>query len=281
MNGQNYIVSIIIVTYNSLPSLSNSLSSLQKADTIDDCELIVIDNNSSDESVKTVKEYFPNAHIIQNKENIGFARACNQGASQAIGEFLLFYNPDLEIDKSAIASLIDFFQQNQQAGAVAGRMRFPDGSFQATCRKFPDMTNIFLSRGSMFSKFISTEKTYTLPDYETATEVDAVAGTFLAVRRSVFEEVSGFDERFFMYMEDTDFSLRVRQAGYKNYFLPQAGGVHLWGKGSSSGYVIRSYYHHLSVWKYYLKHFPGGFSIISLPILLCINFFLSIFLPKR
>lgn len=273
-------LSLIIVTFNSLPSLEKSLLSLQQSQH-QHFELIVVDNNSTDNSLQTVSNLFPNAIFIKNEENVGFAKACNQGAKNANGDILLFYNPDLEIDSTSLQAVVDFIQSTPDAGAVSGRMRFPDGTFQATCRKFPDMTNIFLSRGSALSKIISTTNSYTLPDFENITKVDAVAGTFMAVRKNLFEKVGMFDQRFFMYMEDTDFSYRINQLGYNNYFLPQAGGVHLWGKGSSGGKVIRSYYHHISVWKYFLKHFPGGFSILFLPLVLIFNFCITILIPKK
>ncbi len=273
-------LSIIIITFNSLPSLEPSLVSLTNS-SFQNFELIVVDNNSTDSSIETALTYFPQASVIKNKYNAGFAKACNIGAKQANGDILLFFNPDLEADENALDEIVTFIQETPDAGAVSGRMRFPDGSFQATSRKFPDMTNIFLSRGSALSKIISTNKTYTLPDYDVVTKVDAVAGTCMAVKRNMFEQVGMFDERFFMYMEDTDLSYRLSLLGLSNYFLPQAGGVHLWGKGSSGGRIIRSWYHHLSVWKYFLKHFPGGFSILFLPFILTMNFIISIFLPKR
>lgn len=273
-------LSIILITFNSLPALEQSLISLTKSQN-QSFELIVVDNNSIDNSVDTVLSFFPNAQIIKNRHNLGFAKACNIGAKNANSDILLFYNPDLEVDTDSLGNIIDFMNNTENVGAVSGRMRFPDDSFQATCRKFPDMTNIFLSRGSALSKIIRTNKSYTLPDFENITVVDAVAGTFMAVRKERFKQVGMFDERFFMYMEDTDLSYRLNQHGYKNYYLPQAGGVHLWGKGSSGGNTIRSYYHHLSVWKYFLKHFPVGFSILFLPIILIGNFILSILLPKR
>ncbi len=273
-------LSIILVTFNSLPALKQSLISLTKS-LNQNFELIVVDNNSTDNSVETVIAFFPQAKIIKNNYNAGFAKACNLGVKHANGEICLFYNPDLEIDTDSLGNLIEFMHKTENVGAVSGRMRFPDDSFQSTCRHFPNTTNIFLSRGSALSKLIPTEKLYTLPDYEAVTKVDAVAGTFMAVKKDRFLQVGMFDERFFMYMEDTDLSYRLNLLGYSNYFLPQAGGIHLWGKGSSGGHIIRSYHHHLSVWKYFLKHFSGGFSILFLPIVLFGNFVLSILLPKR
>ena len=145
-------LSIILVTFNSLPALEQSLISLTKS-LNKNFELIVVDNNSTDNSVETVLAYFPHARIIKNNYNAGFAKACNLGVKNANGELCLFYNPDLEIDIDSLDNLIDFMHKTENVGAVSGRMRFPDDSFQATCRNFPDTTNIFLSRGSALSNF--------------------------------------------------------------------------------------------------------------------------------
>ena len=212
---------------------------------------------------------------------VGFSKACNIGAEAAECEILLFYNPDLEVDDDSIGNLIRFMESRNNIGVVSGRMRFADNSFQSTCRNFPNMTNIFLSRGSVISKILPTIKIYTLPDFTETTEVDAVAGTFMAISKNTFRQVGMFDERFFMYMEDTDLSYRLKLMGCQNYYLPEAGGIHLWGKGSTGGRVLRNYYHHLSVWKYFLKHFSGGFSILFLPIMLIGNFIISIVVPKK
>ena len=275
------VFSIILVTFNSENSIVQSLQALKSADLFELCETIIVDNASTDDSLERAISVIPDVKIIQQNYNAGFAKACNRGALESSGRYLLFYNPDLEIDRDALVQLQEFLEKEQNAGAVSGRMRFPDGSFQATCRKFPNMQNIFISRGSFLSRFLSKTEIYTLPDYDEITEVDAVAGTMLAVSREKFMQVKMFDERFFMYMEDSDLSYKLHLSGFKNFFLPKAGGVHLWGKGSKAGHIKRAYYHHLSVWKYYLKHFPGGFSIIFLPFVLLGNFLLSILIPKR
>jgi GT2 family glycosyltransferase len=116
---------------------------------------------------------------------------------------------------------------------------------------------------------------YTLDDSATPMEVEAVAATLVVVRRELFDQLGGFDERFFMYMEDTDLSYRAHKAGYHNVFLPMAGAVHQWAKGSEAGRVRRLYYHHRSVWKYFGKHFPGVASMIMLAPMLFVNFLLT------
>lgn len=274
-------VSIIIVTCNSLPSVSDSLESLEAAVKNIDCELIVVDNASADGSAGVVRENFGHATVIQNGRNVGFAAACNIGADRASGEYLLFHNPDLQIDADAISNLLNAYAKREKVGAVAGRMRFPDGSFQPTCRNFPTLRNMFFSRGSALSRLVPRGEVYTLPDCEETTEVPAVAGTFMMTKAHLFRSMGGFDRRFFMYMEDTDLCLRLARAGYRNYFVPSAGGVHLWGKGSQAGRFRRSCHHHLSVWKYFLKHHPNGFSLFVLPMVLLVNLVLRALLPKE
>lgn len=240
----------------------------------------MVDNGSDDGSVDCVNEHFPGAHVIRNKRNEGFASACNQAAWTATGEFLLFHNPDVQLDGGAMDSLIELFRERGNVGAASGRMRFRDGSFQATCRNFPTLRRLLFSRGSVFSVFRENVGRYTLGDYGEVTEVPAVAGTMMMMRRDVFVSLDGFDERFFMYMEDTDLCLRLNRAGYRNYFVPGAGGIHLWGRGSRSGKVKRRWYHHMSVWKYFLKHFPNPVSLIILPVMLGLNLVLAMFVGE-
>jgi len=272
-------VSIIIVIHNSLPILEKSIRSVLVAAKSSVCRLIVVDNRSTDKSIDTVSTLAPEARIIRNESNRGFAAACNQAAAVSDSQYLLFVNPDLEVDPGAIDTLVAFSTEQENIGAVAGRLRYPDGRFQANCRKLPDRTNIFLSRGSMLSRLFSGGSPYTLGDTDEVCSVPAVAGTFMMIDRSVFLAVGGFDERFFMYMEDTDLCHRLNLSGLTNYFVPDAGAVHHWGCGSTAGRVKRSWMHHRSVWNYYLKHFPDGYSVVLLPLLLAANFLFRALIP--
>ncbi len=272
-------VSIIIVTHNSLPALDRCLASLKESLNGYGHEIITVDNKSTDGSLSAIKKHFPEAQIIKNEKNVGFASACNEGAEKASGEYLLFLNPDVTVDRNAIEQLIATIQTRKDAGAVAGRMRFPDGSFQATCRHLPRWGNMIFSRGSIFSKIIRDGNSYTLPDYETVTPVPAAAGTMMMIRKELFHEVGGFDKRFFMFMEDVDLCLRLNRMGRKNYFVPTAGGVHLWGHGSNAGKLRRNWHHHWAVWKYFRKHYPNIFTFFILPFVLFLNFVLVTVLP--
>lgn len=273
--------SVIIVVYNSLPFLKACLKALADRTGEIDWELVVVDNGSRDGSVEAVREQFPMATVIEQSRNIGFAAACDEGAKHATGEHLLFLNPDVMLDSGAIEAMQQALASTEKAGAVSARLRFPDGSFQASCRRWPTAGNLLFSRGSILSRLLGREGRYTLPDYDCVREVPACAGTAMMIDHSLFDRIGQFDRRFFMYMEDTDLCFRLGQSGYRNLFVPSAGGIHDWGKGSSAGWLQRSWYHHVSVWRYFLKHCPNGFSILLLPALLGMNFLLAAILPGR
>jgi len=246
-----------------------------------DWELIVIDNHSVDGSARAVREQFPNATVIEQFRNVGFAAACNEGAGLATGEHLLFLNPDVLLDSGAIETLQQVLTSTEKAGAVSPRLRFPDGSFQPTCRRLPTAGNLLFSRGSILSRLLRKEGKYTLPDQDSVCEVPACAGAVMMIDHSLFNLIDQFDRRYFMYMEDTDLCLRLGRSGYRNLFAPLAGGIHDWGKGSSVGQLRRKWYHHVSCWRYFLKHCPNGFSIVVLPALLLVNFLLAAILPGK
>ncbi len=274
-----HTLSIIIVTYNSLPALEGCLNSLAAARSGADCELIVVDNGSTDSSLATVHDYFPDAVIIKNISNLGFAVACNIAAQTSRGEMLCFLNPDVLVDPDALRNCAPLLRDRPQVGLVSARVRYADGRFQPTCRRFPQPNNILFSRGSALSGLLglrtSRSTVYTLPDYREVTVVPAASATFAVIRRALFLQLGGFDPRFFMYMEDTDLSLRLTQAGYQNLFAPSVGGVHLWWQGGKANIWRRQWYHHHSVWRYFLKHLPNGFTIMVLPFLLAGNYLVA------
>jgi GT2 family glycosyltransferase len=233
-------VSVIIVTYNSLPVFRDCLDHLRAAAVDMDCEIVVVDNNSSDHSASVARHVFDGAAVLTNNRNLGFATACNQGAAAARGDYLLFLNPDVLIDSDAIRLLKAAIKSTDKAGAVTGRLRFPDGVFQPNCRHFPTVSNLLFSRGSVLSRLLGRTSSYTLEDYGQLCRVPAVAGTMLMIRSELFRALGGFDERFFMYMEDTELCYRIDRAGYANYYVPEAGAVHLWAQGSKTGRMRRN-----------------------------------------
>ncbi|MCH7948558.1 MAG: hypothetical protein IIC66_12260, partial [candidate division Zixibacteria bacterium] len=122
--------------------------------------------------------------------------------------------------------------------------------------------------------FSKENSRYTLPDYGKITAVPAAAATLMMISKKLFKQIGRFDERYFMYMEDTDISKRLIMAGFKNYFVPSAGAVHDWGEGSQAGALKRSFYHHLSLYKYFCKHRQDWLARFVFPLPLLVNFIL-------
>ncbi len=265
-------ISVIIVTHNSEQYLASCVNSLSLSLRDSDYEVIVVDNASH--RLPSPAEFFPlrNVVLLANESNRGFAAAANQGATVATRDTLLFLNPDVLLDADAVKHLLRAWEVYPACGVAGARLRHDDGTFHATCRRLPTPGNILFSRGSMLGRLAGRIQMYTLGDFKTTTQVPAIAGTVMMIRRSTYEQMHGFDERFFMYMEDTDLCARLQQSGFVNVFVPDAGGVHHWGKGSTTGAFKRNWYHHRSVFSYFLKHYPNGFTVVLLPLFLIINF---------
>lgn len=286
MSNGDPSVSVIIVTHNSSEVIKRCLDYLIPAMSSVSCEVIVVDNCSSDGTLTLVKRQLPRATLLLNIDNVGFGRACNQAAVVARGSHLLFLNPDVTLDSDAIVSLLEACHESESVGLASGRLRFPDGQFQGTCRIFPTPKNLFFSRGSFLARMpLAPKKTarqgYTRPDYDETTIVPAVSATMVMIRKQLFERVGRFDERFFLFMEDTDISLRIERMGLVNLFVPEAGGVHDWGRGSKAGKLRRSFLHHKAVWQYMRKHFSSGIFVWFLPIMLLLNLIVTALLPDR
>jgi GT2 family glycosyltransferase len=267
--------SVIIVTHNSEAPLRNCLHRLNAASGGRPYELLIVDNASTDRSASLAREIAPQARIIVNRRNLGFAAGCNRGAAQAAGKYLLFLNPDVELDEGAINALMAVADRSPAAGVLAGRMRYPDGRFQATCRNFPTLSNILFSRGAGFLSVLDKGK-YTLPDSDSVMEVPAAAGTMMLIDAALFKRAGWFDERFFMFMEDTDLCYRLTRLGRVNFFVPSAEGVHRWGQGSAAGRFKRVWYQHWSVWKYFRKRRVRLPAAVGLFLLLLANYIRSL-----
>jgi GT2 family glycosyltransferase len=231
------LLSIIIVNYNVQYFIEQCLYSVQKAITGMNAEVIVIDNNSTDESVAYLQKNFSWIHLIRNKENSGYARANNQGLQAARGDYILFLNPDTILGEDCLASAIDILQQNNHAGALGIRMIDGTGRFLPESKRgFPSPQASFYKLSGLVkifprSRAIARYYMGWLPEQEN-NEVDVLSGAFMMVKKEVLEKTGGFDEQFFMYGEDIDLSFRVRQAGYKNYYLGKSSIIHFKGEST-------------------------------------------------
>ncbi|MBI5045178.1 MAG: glycosyltransferase family 2 protein [Candidatus Levybacteria bacterium] len=220
------MVSIIILSYNRSDLLKECLSSIYN-NVKNNFEVIVVDNASSDDSIEVVKKNFKKVKLIQNNENAGFAKGCNIGAKNATGEYLLFLNSDAELENDPLPALLKTFDENKDAGIVGGLLLNHDNTLQRSFGNFYFIKNIFilLFRGEK-GELERYKSSITL-------KTDWVSGGFMMVNKEVFQSVGGFNESYFMYIEDMDLCYRVKKIGKCVYVNPHAKVKHL-GQGSSN-----------------------------------------------
>ena len=261
------ITSIIIVSYNVRAFLEQALLSLREALKDYSHEIIVVDNASSDGTPVFLKRHFHDVLLIENSENLGFARANNIGMALSRGEFICLLNPDTIVQEDTFVALISFFKENHDAGMLGAKVLNPDGSLQLACRRsFPTpwvaLTKIIglarlFPRSTLFGKY-----NLTYLDPEQTAEVEAISGSFMLVRRSVVQQVGGFDEDFFMYGEDLDWCYRIRQAGWKIYYVPKTQIIHFKGESSKKSPFQQRRLFYEAMRLFVLKHFNKSSAVI-------------------
>ncbi len=263
-------ISVIIVNYNVKHFLEQCLHSVVKAARGIRAEIIVVDNDSDDNSIAYLAPKFPGVRFISNHENAGFARACNQGLAEASGKYILFLNPDTIIPEDCLQKCIGFIENHPDAGALGIKMLDGSGRFlRESKRSFPSpLTSLFklfgLSRLFPHSRLFSRYHLGHL-DKEKDHVVDVLAGAFMMMKKQVLELTGGFDEIFFMYGEDVDLSYRIQKTvnpetgrHFKNYYYSGSSIIHFKGestKRTSMNYV-RMFYNAMSI--FVRKHYGGG-----------------------
>lgn len=230
-------VSIVIVNWNTRDILRDCLISIAR-ETQQPHEVIVVDNASSDGSADLVRDEFPDVRLIANDANRGFAAANNQGLEIARGDNLLLLNPDTIILNGAIDTMLDWLAQHPDVGCVGCQVLEDEDTIQRTCFADPGPGNLALSefglrRLSPQNRFLSHAE-YGNWDRRSEREVDVVSGMFMLVPRRVFEAVGLLDEAFFVYSEEADWCRRIRDAGWRCVFAPEAQILHLDGGGKST-----------------------------------------------
>lgn len=263
-------LSIIIVNYNVKHFLEQCLYSVLKATAGMEAEIIVIDNNSSDNSIDYLQPRFACVRFQANSGNLGFAKACNQGVKEASGKYILFLNPDTIIPEDCFQKCIAFFESHPDAGALGIKMLDGSGQFlKESKRSFPSpLTSLFklfgLSRlfphSGIFSRYHLGHLDKTMDH-----AVDVLAGAFMMVRKEVLYETGGFDEIFFMYGEDVDLSYRIQKIidpvtgkNYKNYYFSGSSIIHFKGESTKRGSMnyVRMFYNAMSI--FVRKHYGGS-----------------------
>jgi GT2 family glycosyltransferase len=250
-------LSIILISYNTAKITADCIKSIYSSKDIQNIslEVIVLDNNSSDNSVHTIKalqKKYSTLKLIANKDNSGFSKGNNIAAKQAKGEYILFLNSDVLVLDDAIYSLLQFLKKNENKfHFVGGKLLNKDKSPQPSCGPFYTIPVIF---GALFLKGDYWGLTRYSPDQ--IQKVDWVSGACILTKKGYFEKVGMFDEGIFMYMEEIDLLYRARQLGFNTYFYNKAQFIHL-GSASSAGktYPILQVYNGFLY--FYNKHHKG------------------------
>jgi len=224
-------VSIVVVNYNTRDVTLECLRSIFDTAPVDCFEVIVVDNASEDGSAKVFSEQFPEAQLITRDQNIGFAQANNLAARRAKGEYLLLLNPDTVSLEGSIERLLSFARANPDAGIYGGRTQFSDGSLNPTsCWRRITLWSVFCQASGLSAAFRGSQ--WLNPEAmgkwqrDEVREVDIVTGCFLLIRRSLWRQLDGFDESFFVYGEEADLCLRAIALGAKPLVCPEAVVIH-------------------------------------------------------
>ncbi|MCX7098241.1 MAG: glycosyltransferase family 2 protein [Methylococcales bacterium] len=230
-------LSVFIVTYNSAPLLRSCLDSLY-AQTLQDFEIIVVDNASRDDSAALVKTGYPKVKLIASPTNLGFGNANNLALSQATGDYLVLLNPDAVLAPDALEHALQHIEATPDAGMGGGLLQGTQGEWQPSARVFPSLLNEALTLSGLANRYSQSrffgrfDRTWADP--KAAAAVDWVPGAFAIVRRSLIDQIGLFDERFFLYYEEVDLCKRIYQAGFKVYYWPDLVITHIGGASSET-----------------------------------------------
>lgn len=263
-------LSTIIVTWNSQDHIRPCLDSLFSQG--QELEVIAVDNGSQDSTLGILKAFGANIQVIANMQNMGFARAVNQGLKQASGDYILLLNPDTVMTPGALETMTGFLAENPDIWALGPQLLNPDGSVQPSCRQFPDPMIIFYEFTGL-SRLFPKSKTFGrwrmgYFDHLTPALVDQPMGACLMVRKKVLEEVGLLDEENFpMFFNEVDWCLRISRTGGKLYFLPQAKVYHHHGVSTSRAKKAMIISSHQSLARYFSKHYPNQFSTLLIRIM--------------
>lgn len=262
---KSVLLSICIVNYNTKDLLKECIMSILDNGGTVDHEIFVVDNHSQDNSVKMLKNRFPEVHLILNRENMGYARAVNQALVRCRGDYLLVLNSDTVIMPHCLEKTLNFMAADRAIGITGCKILSADRTLQHSCRSFPGILNFayesfYLS--ALFPRSRLLGKPFmTYLDYRENSEVDVVLGAFMMLRRELVAEIGLFDEQFFMYSEETDFCYRAKKGGWKVCFLPDAEIIHLGGSSTKAQSTDMFIELHKSHHRFIAKYHTTGYLI--------------------
>ena len=254
---------IIIVNWNTGGELRACLDSIVGAGRgpFDIDRVVVVDNASSDGSCDALAHPALRLHVIRNRENRGFAAACNQGAAGSRADYLLFLNPDTRLAPDSLSRPVAFMEEEtaRSVGICGVRLVDDRGDTTTSCARFPTLRTFFANASGLSRLRPRRWPSHlmTADECRETRDVDQVIGAFFLIRRHLFEVLGGFDQRFFVYFEEVDLSLRVRQRGYRSVLLADVTAYHRGGASSDQVRAVRLFYSLRSRLLYAFKHYSA------------------------
>lgn len=251
---------IVIVNWNTGPQLWECVLSIAQSQQIHFQlgQVIVVDNASTDDSLRPLAAIHMPLQIVRNRTNRGFAVACNQGASHGNAEYLLFLNPDIRLEPEALDSTVQWMQKSPTTGICGIQLVDDGGEISISCSRLPSAKLLaygILGLNSLFPH-IFPGQVMSEWDHRESRTVEQVMGAYFLIRRPVFSQLNGFDERFFVYFEEVDLSWRVLAAGWTSYYLATARAYHKGGGASEQVKARRLFYYWRSRILFGYKYYP-------------------------
>jgi len=263
-------LSIVIVNWNTKNLLLQCLTSIYGKIGEQGIEVFVVDNGSSDGSREVVQEEFPDVKLIQNEENLGFAVANNKALRLSKGKYLLLLNPDTQVKEGTVEKLVSFMEIHPDAGITGAQLLNSDGSKQNSIANFPSLATELLSK-SLLRRLFPKQFPGKERENPNPIEVESVIGACMMVKRDAMEQVGLLDEDYFLFLEETDWCLRMKKAGWKIYYVPQAEIVHLQGKSANLVRAKAKIEYYRSLYLFFEKH-RGAVQTLILKMLFFIRF---------
>jgi GT2 family glycosyltransferase len=268
MKNGDYLISAIIISYDGIDYIDDCISSLIESLTGTNYEIIDIDNGSQDGTVELIKSKYTEVRLIENKGNLGFARAVNQGLEIANGEYILILNQDTKIIDRAVIKLAERMKEDADIGAIGPKFIGPDGTTQKSARAFPRYRDLFYQFTGMayifsHSKIFSRWKMGWF-DHEMEMTVDQPMGAALMIRREIINKIGFLDIDFPIFFNDVDYCRRIKEAGYINLYYPEAVIMHHVGTSTRKRKASMIMQSHKSMYKYFRKY---NQNLISRPLL--------------
>ncbi|PIF76979.1 hypothetical protein CLU95_4149 [Variovorax sp. 54] len=265
------MIDVVVVNWNAGNQLIDCVESIDRHARELTSQIFVVDNASTDNSWKFVED-FPGVKLIHAGENLGFGRACNLGARNSKAQYLLFLNPDAALRENSLQRALKFMADpaNSQVGICGVQLVDESGHVARSCARFPSAAAFSAHALGLDRVFPALGVHMTEWSHEEVRDVDHVIGAFFLVRRSLFDALHGFDERFFVYLEDVDFSRRAHLSGWHSVYLADVQAFHAGGGTSRQVKARRLFYSLRSRLLYACKHFswPGAALVLFVTLAL-------------